>query len=159
MLGGINGLVFGVVAEVIRRLYVSDSVGLAVDAASATTPVDTADFMQWYFIPLLSLFTFTGAGCIVHSCYARRARSVISLWLLTGTVAIIAWNVIWFSTARMGPTSGPGGVSLDPPSAAWADVLPSLTVAISSFCLMLFVNVIYGVIIQVSLTEYSGQDS
>ncbi len=133
VLGSINGLIFGVTAEVSRHLYVSGSF-TTTESSLLYQAVDTADFLKWYFIPGLSLLTFTGASCFVHSYLARRLMSIISIWVIIGILAIIAWNIVWFGTAQFGPPSAYLSSPSNLPSTTWTDISPTLMIIASSFC-------------------------
>jgi hypothetical protein len=92
-LGAINGILFGVVLEVVLRsmflvatyLRSSQSPSVGITICHLGYP------FRWWYFPLLSFITVTSATFIVHHFAAKYIKSTIWFWQIVSVVTIFVF--------------------------------------------------------------------
>jgi hypothetical protein len=90
-LGAINGILFGILSEVIWRI------GFHIETYLRSREPLSSDFsichlgypFSWWYLPLLSFITVTSATFLVHHFAAIYVKSIIWFWQTVGIMTVL----------------------------------------------------------------------
>jgi len=96
-LGVINGLSFGILAEVVMSLLYEYEIGLGGRTDPATT-IDMAPYpWAWWYLPLISTLLVTTATFVVHCFLGRRIKSPFWFWEAVGLFSVAGLYLLTLS--------------------------------------------------------------
>ncbi len=89
-LGAINGILFGVLLEIVLRSAFLVETYLRT-RKPAPVGVTICYFGYWWYLPLLSFVTVTSATFIVHHFAAKYIKSTIWFWQILSVVIVLVF--------------------------------------------------------------------
>jgi hypothetical protein len=151
ILGAINGLFFGLIAELVRQWNNSHIrlVNLENAIINGTEVIDTVDMLYWHSIPIVSVILLSIATTLVHYFFVNRAMPPIIIWQIIGLTTF--GEVILLSlcfTLTKSYSLDMLYSSLERFISNYSKPLLLLLVSIAFF------NLIYGLIIELSSSYY-----
>ena len=146
LLGGVNGLLFGSVVEVFRRIYTpvyleryiqreaassaTGNIGYVFSCIGDDLPVPVSE------VPVICMVVFATVALLLHAFWKGRPRSPVLLWHVIGIISMTV------AVALHGATASPcHHAYLLPPLERWALCLP----------LVVGVNSVYGLLVTASV--------
>jgi hypothetical protein len=91
LLGAIDGLLFGIVAEVINSTYIT----YKIENAWRTDPLlDLVDMHDPSFLPIVFTVLFAAVSWLLHHYWHKHPKSLFWLWQIIGLVAVTLFALL-----------------------------------------------------------------
>ncbi len=91
VLGVINGILVGLIAEAVRVAYVNYEMSRAVSEFAHTgMSVDFVEARHGVLVPVICVVVFPIVGYLVHRYFINHQRTLLFLWLALGAIALWA---------------------------------------------------------------------
>lgn len=146
VLGAINGLLFGAVAEAARQISNRNDIERALTAAKhdgISTP-QIADMLHWHFIPLLFILLFTISSYVVHRTWHASPKLLLLFWEVIGVLPICLFILADLFIHMLSNQKFP---------------LRTLQLWGLSLAIAIVVNFLYGVVIHLALSTYCPMET
>lgn len=140
VLGAANGLLFGVIAEMLRERYVQLEIQRIIEeyGRNDTLQFQMVDPMRWYFIPMMSITLFTVSSHLLYRFWKGRLKSILLFWEAVAFLSATGFTLLYL---------------INGPVINSQHLLDTLRFWLICFGMAISVNSIYGIFIKLSSTK------
>ena len=165
LLGALNGLIVGGLAEFIHGVYgdYRDRLTAAEFERLGMSPPLMTDMLHWWSVPFTVAIALIIVALIVHRFFVTRLKSCLLIWEIIAFGGVILAGILWQLISLTGPPNGPFSIGGDirrlQSGSTVTDLIVSGSVLRSWLVLLILamvVNLVYAALLRMSGTLYGS---